>query len=113
MKFIEVMEVLKNKYGKDLKNKKILIVNQTNTFGKPLAKELIDLGASVFIIDPRGKKNGNFPMYTILQCVQPQILITASNQKNFKINSESTKNCESIIDLSNDTMEEDKHKLIG
>lgn len=87
-----IIEVLPN----DLKNKKVMIINQSNVLGKPLAKKLINFGANIFSI------NSSFINYEIIKTLNPDILISASGNKDFKITKDFLKDIKIIVDLSND-----------
>lgn len=87
-----IIEVL----PKDLKNKTILIINQSDVLGKPLAKELINLGANVFSL------NSSFINYEIIKTLNPDILISASGNNSFTISKDFLKDIKIIVDLSND-----------
>lgn len=86
----------------NLRAKTIMIINQSEILGKPLAKELIDRGANVFSLNSKSTKT-----YKLLK-TDPSILISASGNKNFKINDEFLKNIPLKIDLSNDLVIKDK-----
>lgn len=87
----------------DLKTKTIMIINQSEILGKPLAKELIDRGANVISL------NSSFDEILItLYYLKLDILISASGNNNFQISSYFLKNIPLKIDLSNDLVIEDK-----
>lgn len=88
----------------DLKAKTIMIINQSEILGKPLAKELIDRGANVISL------NSSFhDILIMLYYLTPDILISASgHNNNFQISSYFLKNINLKIDLSNDLVIEDK-----
>lgn len=86
----------------NLRAKTIMIINQSEILGKPLAKELIDRGANVFSL------NSKCDITFELLKIRPDILISASGNKNFKINDEFLKNIPLKIDLSNDLVIKDK-----
>ena len=88
----------------DLKAKTIMIINQSEILGKPLAKELIDRGANVISL------NSSFHDILItLYYLTPDILISASgHNNNFQISGYFLKNINLKIDLSNDLVIEDK-----
>lgn len=87
----------------NLKAKTIMIINQSEILGKPLAKELIDRGANVISL------NSSFNEILItLYYLKPDILISASGNNNFQISSYFLKNIPLKIDLSNDLVIEDK-----
>lgn len=86
----------------NLKSKTVVIINQSEILGKPLAKELINRGVNVINLNSKCDIT-----YEILK-TRPDILISASGNKNFKINDEFLKNIPLKIDLSNDLVIEDK-----
>lgn len=86
----------------NLKTKTIMIINQSEILGKPLAKVLIDRGANVISL------NSKCDITFELLKTRPDILISASGNKNFKINDEFLKNIPLKIDLSNDLITKDK-----
>ena len=86
----------------EVENKTILIINQSDVLGKPLAKELIELGANVFSI------NSSFSDYKIIKNLNPDILISASGDDDFKLKGSYLKDIKTIIDLSDDIDYENK-----
>lgn len=86
----------------NLKSKTVVIINQSEILGKPLAKELINRGVNVINLNSKCVIT-----YKILK-TRPDILISASGNKNFKINDEFLKNIPLKIDLSNDLVTKDK-----
>lgn len=81
----------------EVKDKTILIINQSDVLGKPLAKELIELGANVISI------NSSFDgIGWIYPYLAPDILISASGDADFKIKDKFLKYIYKIIDLSDD-----------
>ncbi len=86
----------------NLKSKTVVIINQSEILGKPLAKELINRGVNVINLNSKCVIT-----YEILK-TRPDILISASGNKNFKINDEFLKNIPLKIDLSNDLVTKDK-----
>ena len=92
-----VLEVIKNEKGINLKDKTIAIVNQSDILGKPLAKKLINLGATVISINSNYKSLDN-----LLALTDIDILITASGKYEYKIDRELTRFIDLKIDLSDD-----------
>lgn len=86
----------------DLKTKTIMIINQSEILGKPLAKELIDRGANVISLNSKSTKT-----YRLLK-TDPSILISASGNKGFKIGENHLRFIPIKIDLSNDLVTKDK-----
>ena len=87
----------------EVKDKKVVILNQSDVLGKPLAKELIDRGANVFSV------NSSFDEILIfLHNLTPDILISASGNNNFTISNYFLKEIKTIIDLSDDIDTENK-----
>lgn len=86
----------------DLKAKTIMIINQSEILGKPLAKELIDRGANVISLNSKSTKT-----YRLLK-TDPSILISASGNKGFKIGESHLRFIPIKIDLSNDLVTKDK-----
>lgn len=86
----------------DLKAKTIMIINQSEILGKPLAKELIDRGANVISLNSKSTKT-----YRLLK-TDPSILISASGNKGFKIGENHLRFIPIKIDLSNDLVTKDK-----
>lgn len=86
----------------DLKTKTIMIINQSDILGKPLAKELIDRGANVISLNSKSTKT-----YRLLK-TDPSILISASGNKGFKIGENHLRFIPIKIDLSNDLVTKDK-----
>lgn len=81
----------------DLKGKTIMIINQSEILGKPLAKELIDRGANVISL------NSSFDEILItLYYLKPDILISASGNNQFMVSEPFVSKIETVIDLSND-----------
>lgn len=86
----------------DLKTKTIMIINQSDILGKPLAKELIDRGANVISL------NSKCDITFELLKTRPDILISASGNKGFKIGENHLRFIPIKIDLSNDLVTKDK-----
>ncbi|WP_282925192.1 hypothetical protein [Peptoniphilus genitalis] len=83
--------------GNDLRGKTIVIINQSDVLGRPLAKELIDLGANVISL------NSSYPcIENLLTMTDVDILVSASGQGDFELDRELTRMIDVKIDLSND-----------
>ena len=81
----------------DLKAKTIMIINQSEILGKPLAKELIDRGANVISL------NSSFKEILIsLYHLKIDILISASGNDQFMLSEPFVSKIKTVIDLSND-----------
>lgn len=78
----------------DVEGKEIIICNQSDIIGKPLALELMHRGANVHSLNSTGK------IANINRCYW---FITASGQDDFKHKNTSMKGFKKIIDLSDDT----------
>ena len=81
----------------DIEDKTILIINQSNVVGQPLAKEFIDLGASVININSNYKDLDNLLLFTKID-----VLVSASGDSNFNIDRYLTHKVDLKIDLSED-----------
>ena len=87
----------------EVENKTVIILNQSDVLGKPLAKELINRGANVFSI------NSSFDgIGWIYPYLAPDFLISASGDDDFKIKDKFLKYIYKIIDLSDDIDYENK-----
>lgn len=81
----------------DVKGKTVVIINQSNVLGIPLAKELIDQGASVVSL------NSSYPcLDNLLTMTDVDILISASGQDDFEMDRELTRMIDIKVDLSED-----------
>lgn len=87
----------------EVENKKVVILNQSDVLGKPLAKELIERGANVFSLNSSFDK-----VFRLLYFIRPDILISASGNDDFKIKGSYLKYINTIIDLSNNVDCENK-----
>lgn len=77
--------------------KTVVIINQSDVLGRPLAKELIELGANVISL------NSSYPCTdNLLTMTDVDILISASGQDDFEMDRELTRFINLKIDLSND-----------
>lgn len=81
----------------DIEDKTILIINQSNTVGQPLAKELIELGANVININSKYEDLDNLLLFTKID-----VLVSASGDSNFNIDRYLTHKIDFKIDLSED-----------
>ena len=81
----------------DVKGRTVVIINQSNVLGIPLAKELIDQGASVISL------NSSYPcLDNLLTITDVDILISASGQDDFEMDRELTRMIDIKVDLSED-----------
>ena len=86
-----------------VKDKTIVIINQSDVLGKPLAKELIERGANVFSI------NSSFDgIFWAFRYILPDILISASGDEEFSILEPFVSKIKTIVDLSDDVDCENK-----
>ncbi|MBU5669604.1 hypothetical protein KQI68_07095 [Peptoniphilus sp. MSJ-1] len=98
-----IIRTIREKVGFLLDNKTILIVNQSNVLGKPLAKRLIELGANVISINSKYQRLEN-----ILSLTDVDIIVSATGNPEFKIEKFLTRNIPVKIDLSNDLEDDNK-----
>ncbi|MBU5669548.1 hypothetical protein KQI68_06805 [Peptoniphilus sp. MSJ-1] len=84
--------------GYDLDDKTILIINQSEHLGAPLAKALIDNGANAISANSKYKSLEN-----LLALTDIDILVSATGDSSFSIEKYLTRNIFLIIDLSCDT----------
>lgn len=81
----------------EVENKTVVILNQSDVLGKPLAKELINRGANVFSL------NSSFNEISwVIRYIMPDILISASGDESFTIFDPFVANIKTIVDLSDD-----------
>lgn len=81
----------------DVKGRTVVIINQSNVLGIPLAKELIDQGASVISL------NSSYPcLDNLLTMTDIDILVSASGQDDFEMDRELTRMIDIKVDLSDD-----------
>lgn len=81
----------------DVKGRTVVIINQSNVLGIPLAKELIDQGGSVISL------NSSYPcLDNLLTMTDVDILISASGQDEFEMDRELTRMIDIKVDLSDD-----------
>ena len=98
-----ILRALWSKQGCGLKGKTIVIINQSDVLGKPLAKKLINYGANVISINSSFDK-----VFRLLYFIRPDILISASGNDDFKLKGSYLKYINTIIDLSDDVNCENK-----
>ena len=92
-----ILETIWSERGNDLRGKTVVIINQSDVLGRPLAKELIDLGASVISL------NSSYPsLDNLLTMTDIDVLVSASGQDDFELDRELTRMIDVKIDLSND-----------
>lgn len=92
-----ILETIWSERGNDLRGKTVVITNQSDVLGRPLAKELIDLGANVISL------NSSYPCIdNLLTMTDVDILVSASGQGDFEMDRELTRMIDVKIDLSND-----------
>lgn len=77
--------------------KTVVIINQSDVLGRPLAKELIERGANVISL------NSSYPCIdNLLTMTDIDVLVSASGQGDFEMDRELTRMIDVKIDLSND-----------
>lgn len=81
----------------DVKGRKVVIINQSDVLGIPLAKELIDQGASVISLN-----SSYLCLDNLLTMTDVDILISASGQDGFEMDRELTRMIDIKVDLSDD-----------
>lgn len=92
-----ILETIWSERGNDLRGKTVVIINQSDVLGGPLAKELIDLGANVISL------NSSYPCIdNLLTMTDIDVLVSASGQGDFELDRELTRMIDVKIDLSND-----------
>lgn len=92
-----ILWTIYSEQGNDLRGKTVVIINQSDVIGRPLAKELIDLGASVISL------NSSYPcLDNLLTMTDIDVLVSASGQGDFEMDRELTRFIDVKIDLSND-----------
>lgn len=92
-----ILETIWSEKGNDLKGKTVVILNQSDVLGRPLAKELIDLGANVISL------NSSYPcLDNLLTMTDIDVLVSASGKYEFKLDRELTRFIDVKIDLSDD-----------
>lgn len=92
-----ILETIWSERGNDLRGKTVVIINQSDVLGRPLAKELIDLGTNVISL------NSSYPCIdNLLTMTDIDVLVSASGQGDFEMDRELTRMIDVKIDLSND-----------
>ena len=92
-----ILETIWSERGNDLRGKTVVIINQSDVLGRPLAKELIDLGANVVSL------NSSYPcLDNLLTMTDIDVLVSASGQGDLELDRELTRLIDVKIDLSND-----------
>lgn len=77
--------------------KTVVIINQSDVLGRPLAKELIERGANVISL------NSSYPCIdNLLTMTDVDVLVSASGQDDFELDRELTRMIDIKIDLSHD-----------
>lgn len=77
--------------------KTVVIINQSDVLGRPLAKELIERGTNVISL------NSSYPCIdNLLTMTDIDVLVSASGQGEFELDRELTRMIDVKIDLSND-----------
>lgn len=80
-----------------VEKKTVVIINQSDVLGIPLAKELIERGANVISL------NSSYPcLDNLLTMTDIDVLVSASGQDNFELDRELTRMIDVKIDLSHD-----------
>lgn len=90
----------------NIRSKTIVIINQSEILGKPLAKRFIDMGMNVINVNSRYRD-----LKEILIGTKIDVLVSASRNKNFKLEEHLTRNIDIKIDLSEDL--EDGNKIVS
>ena len=86
--------------------KTVVIINQSDVLGRPLAKELIERGANVISL------NSSYPCIdNLLTMTDVDVLVSASGKYEYKLDRELTRFIDAKIDLSDDL--EDPIKIIS
>lgn len=92
-----ILWTIYSEQGNDLRGKTVVIINQSDVLGGPLAKELIDLGANVISL------NSSYPCIdNLLTMTDVDVLVSASGQGDFEMDRGLTRMIDVKIDLSND-----------
>lgn len=95
-----ILEMVKEKFGNE--RVKVVIINQSETLGKPLAKKMLDLGYGVISFNTLSATN---EIQGTIKHYKPDIVITATGNDDFKID---IKKSIPVIDLSEDVNREEK-----
>lgn len=81
----------------EVKDKTIVIINQSDVLGRPLAKELIERGANVISL------NSSYPCIdNLLTMTDVDVLVSASGKYEFKLDRILTRMIDVKVDLSDD-----------
>lgn len=92
-----ILETIWSERGNDLRGKTVVIINQSDVLGRPLARELINLGANVISL------NSSYPCIdNLLTMTDVDVLVSASGQDDFELDRELTRMIDVKIDLSHD-----------
>ena len=92
-----ILETIWSERGNDLRGKTVVIINQSDVIGRPLAKELIDIGASVISL------NSSYPcLDNLLTMTDIDVLVSASGKYEFKLDRILTRMIDVKVDLSDD-----------
>lgn len=92
-----ILETIWSERGNDLRGKTVVIINQSDVLGRPLAKELIERGANVISL------NSSYPCIdNLLTMTDIDVLVSASGQGDFELDRELTRMIDVKIDLSSD-----------
>lgn len=92
-----ILETIWSERGNDLRGKTVVIINQSDVLGRPLAKELIERGTNVISL------NSSYPCIdNLLTMTDIDVLVSASGQGDFELDRELTRMIDIKIDLSND-----------
>lgn len=92
-----ILWTIYSEQGNDLRGKTVVIINQSDILGGPLAKELIDLGANVISLN-----SSYHCLDNLLTMTDVDVLVSASGNYEFKLDRELTRFIDVKIDLSND-----------
>lgn len=92
-----ILWTIYSEQGNDLRGKTVVVINQSDVLGRPLAKELIDLGANVISL------NSSYPCIdNLLTMTDVDILVSASGKYEFKLDRILTRMIDVKVDLSDD-----------
>lgn len=92
-----ILWTIYSEQGNDLRGKTVVIINQSDVLGRPLAKELINLGANVISL------NSSYPcLDNLLTMTDVDVLVSASGKYEFKLDRILTRMIDVKVDLSDD-----------
>lgn len=92
-----ILWTIYSEQGNDLRGKTVVVINQSDVLGRPLAKELIDLGANVISL------NSSYPCIdNLLTMTDVDVLVSASGKYEFKLDRILTRMIDVKVDLSDD-----------